>query len=61
MEMSSAAAVWQQVPVPTMNLAGTYDIQNVGSGLVLNVPGGNTAPGTAIVQYPFIADSKIHC
>jgi hypothetical protein len=55
MDMISAASVWSQLPPPTMNLAGTYEIQNVNSGLVLNVVGGNTAPGTEVVQYPWVS------
>jgi hypothetical protein len=53
MDMVSAASVWSQLPPPTMNLAGTYEIQNVNSGLVLNVVGGNTTPGTEVIQYPW--------
>ena len=54
MDMVSAASVWSQLPPPTMSLAGTYEIQNVNSGLVLNVVGGNTTPGTEVIQYPWV-------
>ena len=52
-EMSSAAAVWQHLLPPSVNLSGTYEIQNVASGLALNVSGGSTTQGAAIIQYPF--------
>ncbi len=52
-EMSSAAAVWQHLPPPALNLSGTWQIQNVNSGLAMNVYGGSTANNAAIVQYPF--------
>ena len=52
-EMSSAAAIWQQLLPPAVNLSGTYEIQNVSSGLALNVDGGSTANGAPIIQYPF--------
>jgi hypothetical protein len=52
-EMSSAAAVWQHLPPPSVNLSGTYEIQNAGSGLALNVSGASTTNGAPIIQYPF--------
>ena len=36
-----------------MNLAGTYEIRNVNSGLALNVYGAHTTTGTEVIQYPF--------
>ena len=53
MDTSSAAGIWQQLPPPALNLAGTYEIQNVGSSLVLNVQADSTAEKAAIIQYPF--------
>ena len=53
MEALSGASVWSQLPPPAMNLAGTYEIQNVNSGLALNVSGGSTANGAKVIQYPF--------
>ena len=53
MEMSSAAAIWQHLLPPSVNLSGTYEIQNVSSGLALNVSGGSTTQGAAIIQFPF--------
>jgi len=53
MDVSSGDAIWQQFPPRTMNLAGTYEIQNVNSGLALNVSGGSTANGGEVIQYPF--------
>ena len=53
MDESSAAAVWQHLPPPTMNLAGTYEIQNVNSGLALNVSGASTTSGAKVIQYPY--------
>ena len=52
-EMSSAAAVWQHLLPPSVNLSGTYEIQNVASSLALNVSGGSTTQGAAIILYPF--------
>ena len=53
MDESSAAAVWQHLPPPTLNLSGTYEIKNVGSGLALNVYGGSTTNGAEVIQYPY--------
>jgi hypothetical protein len=58
MESSSGAAVWSQLPTPTMNLAGTYEIQNVNSGLALNVSGGSTANSAPVIQYAFSSGQK---
>ena len=55
MEMTSAAAIWQHLPPPAMNLSGTFEIKSVASGLALNVTGGSTANGAAIIQWPFSA------
>jgi hypothetical protein len=52
-EMSSAAAIWQDVPPPALNLSGTWQIQNANSGLSLNVDANSTANGAAIIQWPF--------
>ena len=52
-EMSSAAAVWQHLLPPSVNLSGTYEIQSVASSLALNVSGGSTTNGAAVIQYPF--------
>ena len=52
-EMSSAAAVWQHLLPPGVSLSGNYEIQNVASSLALNVAGGSTTNGAAIIQYPF--------
>ena len=53
MDMVSAASVWSQLPPPTMNLAGTYEMSNVGSGLAVNVSGASMADAAEIIQYPF--------
>lgn len=52
-EMSSAAAIWQHLPPPSVNLSGTYEIQNVASGLAMNVKDASTANGAPIIQWPF--------
>ena len=52
-EMSSAAAVWQHLPPPALNLSGTWQIQNVNSGMAVNVDAGSTANGAEIIQWPF--------
>ena len=52
-EMSSAAAIWQHLPPPALNLSGTWQIQNVNSGMAVNVDAGSTTNGAAIIQYPF--------
>ena len=52
-EMSSAAAIWQHLPPPALNLTGTWQIQNVHSGLALNVQSASTSNGAEIIQYPF--------
>jgi len=51
--MSSAAAIWQQLLPPRVNLPGTYEIQNVASGMALNVQGASTTQGAPIIQWPF--------
>ena len=38
---------------PSLNLSGTYEIQNANSGLALNVYGGQTVNGVEIIQWPF--------
>jgi hypothetical protein len=53
MEMGSAAEIWQNLPPPALNLSGTWEIQNVNSGLALNVKGASKANGAEVVQYPF--------
>ena len=57
-DMVSAAAVWSQLPTPTMNLAGTYEIQNLNSGLALDVQGASTANSAAVVQEPYTSGAK---
>lgn len=52
-EMSSAAAIWQHLPPPGVNLSGTWQIQNVNSGLSLDVAGSSKANKAAIVQDAF--------
>jgi hypothetical protein len=56
--MSSAAAVWQHLLPPNVNLSGTYEIQSVASSLALNVSGGSTSNGAAIIQYPFASGAR---
>ncbi|HEV2647537.1 MAG TPA: RICIN domain-containing protein [Acidobacteriaceae bacterium] len=53
MEMESAAEVQQNLPPPALSLSGTWEIQNVNSGLSLNVKGASTAAGAIVQQYPF--------
>jgi Ricin-type beta-trefoil lectin domain-like/Glycosyl hydrolase family 76 len=60
MDESSAAAIWQHLPPPTMNLVGTYEIQNVNSGLALEVSGGSTTSDAAIVQEPFASGNNAY-
>jgi len=57
-EMSSAAAVWQHLPPPGLILSGTWEIENVNSGLAVNVYGASTTNGEAIIQYPFSSGAK---
>jgi predicted alpha-1,6-mannanase (GH76 family) len=52
-EMSSAAAIWQHLPPPSVNLTGTWQIQNVNSALSLDVSGSSKANKAAIVQDAF--------
>ena len=56
-ETGSAVAIWQHLPPPSLNLAGTYEIQNAGNGLALNVNGASTANGAEILEYPFSSGS----
>jgi hypothetical protein len=53
MVMASGAAVWQHLPAPAQNLSGTWEIQNVKSGLALTIAGGVNTTGAAIVQEPY--------
>jgi len=39
--------------VANINFAGKFEIQSVSSGQVLDVNGGSTANGAAIIQYPY--------
>jgi MYXO-CTERM domain-containing protein len=41
------------MPPATVNLSGTYEVQNVASGLALTVSGGATTDGAAVVQVSF--------
>jgi hypothetical protein len=52
-EMESAVAIWQHLPPPGVVLSGTYEIQNVASGLAMTVAANSTTNGAAIVQSPF--------
>ena len=54
-EMWRAAASWQHLPPPAISLSGTFEIKSAASGLALNVTGGSTANGAAIIQWPFSA------
>ncbi len=56
-ETGSAVAIWQHLPPPSLELAGTYEIQNAGNGLALNVVGASTAAGAEIIEYPFSSGS----
>jgi hypothetical protein len=53
-EMSSAAAIWQELQPPSVSISGTWQIQNVNSGLALEVSGASKANKAAIVQEPFV-------
>ncbi len=53
MDMSSAAAIWQHLLPPSVNVSGRYEIQNVASGMALNVSGASTADSAPIIQWPF--------
>ncbi len=57
-EMSSAAAVWQQFPPATAKLSGTYAMQNTSSNLVVSVKDASSASQAAIVQRPYLDDAK---
>lgn len=52
-EMSSAAAVWQHLPPTALNLSGTWQVQNVNSGMAMAVSGSSNASNAAVVQSPF--------
>ena len=53
LEMTSAAAIWQDLPPASLGLSGNFEIVNVASGLALNVYGGSTAGGAAVIQWPY--------
>ncbi len=57
MEMSSAAAIWQQLLPATVKLSGTYAIQNAASNLTVSVSEASTAGNAAIIQSPFVSDT----
>ena len=57
-EMSSAAAIWQQLPPASVSLSGTYEIRNVASGLAVAVSGGATTNAAPIIQEPFSVGNK---
>jgi hypothetical protein len=59
-EMSSAAAIWQDLQPPAVNLSGTWEIENVNSGLALEVSGGSKANKAAIVQEPFASGNNAY-
>jgi len=59
-EMSSAAAIWQHLPPPGVNLSGTWEIQNVNSGLALEVSGASKSNKAAIVQEPFASGNNAY-
>ncbi len=52
-EMSSAAAIWQHLLPASVNLSGTFEIQNVSSGLAVQVQTSSTANPKPIVQDAF--------
>ena len=54
-EMESAVAIWQHLPPPAIDLSGTFEIQNVSSGLALNVNADSATSGAAIIQWPFVS------
>ncbi|HUB67734.1 MAG TPA: RICIN domain-containing protein, partial [Candidatus Methylacidiphilales bacterium] len=54
--MPTTAESWVQLKNVihwVQTFAGTYELQNVSSGLALEVSGASTANGTAVVQYPY--------
>ncbi|HEV2647538.1 MAG TPA: RICIN domain-containing protein [Acidobacteriaceae bacterium] len=53
MEMGSGAEVQQNLPPAALSLSGTWEIQNVNSGLSLNIKGASTAAGAIVQQYAF--------
>ena len=55
MIMSSGAAVQQDLPLSDQDLSGTYEIQNVKSGLALTVTDGSNETGAAVIQVPYTA------
>ncbi len=48
--MSSAVAIWQHMQPPAVNLSGNYEIQNVASGLAVQVQTSSTASNLPVVQ-----------
>ncbi len=57
MEMSSAAAIWQQFPPASVKLGGTYLIQSLASNLAVSVANASTAGNAAIIQSPYTRDT----
>ena len=57
-EMESAVAIWQHLPPPSANLSGSYEIQNVASGLAVQVQTSSTASVKPIVQDTFSSASN---
>ncbi len=51
--MTSAAAIWQHMQPPTVSLNGTYEVQNVASGLAVEVDSTSNANPLPIVQNTF--------
>jgi hypothetical protein len=58
MEVGSAVAIWQYLPPPALSLSGTWEIQNVNSGLAVNVVGGSTSNGAAVDQEAYTGQSS---
>lgn len=57
MEMSSAAAIWQQFPPASVSLTGTYELQSVASNLAVSVAKASTATNAEIIQSPYVRDT----
>jgi predicted alpha-1,6-mannanase (GH76 family) len=57
--METAASVTIQASLPlTHSFSGNYEIQNVNSGLALDVSGGSTSSGAAVVQNTYTGASN---
>ena len=53
LEMSSAAAIWQHLPPASVNLSGTYEVQNVASNLALSVSDASSADDASLIETSF--------